>query len=347
MKKEHILIMRFSALGDVAMMVPVVASLAKQYPNVRIAVLSRPVASAFFKDLAPNVTFMSADVDKEYHGVNGLNKLYRRLVAKNFTAVADLHDSLRTQYLRARFNLGGFKVQHINKHRQGKKELTREGSNKILKQQPTSFENYLEVFQKLGYPITPDFTSIFPPEGGNLNLLDSGIGRKGTRRWIGIAPFAAHEGKVYPIEQMEQVIEKIAYDHPSVRIFLFGGGSKERAAIDAIVNKHQQCINASALLKGLRQELILMSHLDLMISMDSANMHLASLVGTPVISIWGSTHPYAGFMGWKQSTENTVQAEMPCRPCSIYGCDVCNRGDFACLTTISPESIVEKVEKLL
>ena len=51
---------------------------------------------------------------------------------------------------------------------------------------------------------------------------------------------------------------------------------------------------------NMRTELNLMSHLDVMLSMDSANMHLASLVNIPVVSIWGATHPYAGFMGWKQ-----------------------------------------------
>ncbi len=347
MKTEHILIMRFSALGDVAMTVPVVYSLAKQYPDVRISVLSRPFAEPFFENLAPNVSFMGADVKDEYHGIKGLNSLFRRLAAKNFTAVADFHDVLRSKYLRLRFNLGGYKVQHINKHREGKNALVAEGENKNLIQQPTSFENYAEVLEKLGYPIKYDFTSIFPPEGGDLSKLPQQITAKGTRRWIGIAPFAAHKGKVYPIEKMEQVISKITYDHPSCRIFLFGGKGRECEAIDNIVAKHSECINASAMLRGLRNELILMSHLDVMVSMDSANMHLASLVNTPVVSIWGCTHPYAGFLGWGQKEENIVQMDMPCRPCSIFGTPKCLRGDFACMNDIRPEAIVSRIEAVL
>ncbi|MBQ9652530.1 MAG: glycosyl transferase family 1, partial [Prevotella sp.] len=91
MKRDHILIIRFSALGDVAMLVPVVAALAKQYPNVRITVLSRPFARPLFESLAPNVGFMGADIKNEYHGIRGLNSLYRRLTAKQFTAIADMH----------------------------------------------------------------------------------------------------------------------------------------------------------------------------------------------------------------------------------------------------------------
>jgi ADP-heptose:LPS heptosyltransferase len=95
------------------------------------------------------------------------------------------------------------------------------------------------------------------------------------------------------------------------------------------------------------QELILMSHLDVMLSMDSANMHLASLTGIPVVSIWGATHPYAGFMGWNQTKDNAIQADLDCRPCSIFGQKPCKRGDYACMTMIKPETVVEKVNTLL
>ena len=90
-----------------------------------------------------------------------------------------------------------------------------------------------------------------------------------------------------------------------------------------------------------------MRQLDVMVSMDSANMHLASLVGTPVVSVWGATHPYAGFMGFGQKEENAIQLDMPCRPCSIYGNKPCHRGDYACLRDIAPARIINKVEQLL
>ena len=227
MKTPHILIIRFSAMGDIAMTVPIVYSLAKQYPDVRISVLSRPFAKPFFQHLAPNVEFMAADLKKEYKGFRGLNTLYRRLVAKQFTAVADFHNVLRTRYLRLRFLLGGYSVAHINKHKQGKERLCRK-ENKVFIQQPTSFQNYADVLEVLGYPIKPEFTSIFPTEGGDLQHLPNIIGvKQPEERWIGIAPFAAHAGKMYPQERMEQVVRKLTETHPSWRIFLFGGGKQE------------------------------------------------------------------------------------------------------------------------
>ena len=348
MKTEHILIIRFSAIGDVAMTVPVVYSLAKQYPHLRITVLSRPFARHFFENLAPNVGFMGADIKVEYHGIKGLNALYRRLAAKHFTAVADFHNVLRSNYLRLRFNMAKYPVAHINKHRDGKRRLTAT-SNKKMQQQPTSFQNYADVLAELGYPIHIEFNSIFPPEGGNLRLLPNNIigEKKGFQQWIALAPFAAHKGKIYPIRLMEQVINQLINNHPSCRIYLFGGGKEEKEILNGWASKYDNCTNASAKLKGLSEELILMSHLDVMVSMDSANMHLASLVHTPVVSVWGATHPYAGFMGWGQNPDNAVQISLECRPCSIYGKKPCMRGDYACLQNITPELIVARIEATL
>jgi ADP-heptose:LPS heptosyltransferase len=347
MKKEHILVIRFSAMGDVAMVVPVVYSLAHQYPDIRITVLSRTFARPFFEDLAPNVGFMAADLKNEYRGIKGLNALYRRLAAKQFTAVADLHSVLRSEYLRMRFKLGHYRVAHINKHRKGRRRIT-SASNKELVQQPTSFQNYIDVFAKLGYPVEIKFKSIFPGEGGNLNMLPKELCvKKNYEQWIGIAPFAAHEGKTYPPRLTHQVIEQLIAKYPKARILLFGRGEQEDQCFTEWCEQHPACVYVCKLVESLHQELILMSHLDVMVSMDSSNMHMASLTGTPVVSVWGATHPYAGFMGWGQSEENAVQIPLDCRPCSIYGQKPCLRGDYACMRNIAPEAIVKKVEKVL
>lgn len=347
MKKEHLLVIRFSALGDVAMAVPVVYSLATTYPQMRITVLSRAFARTFFEDLAPNVSFMEADLKNEYKGVKGLNALYRRLAAKHFTAIADLHSVLRSDYLRMRFSMGRYKVAHIDKHRKGRRKLTNL-KDKQLVQQPTSFKKYADVFAKLGYPINPQFTSIFPPEGGNLNLLPAIIGPKKTyEKWIGIAPFAAHKGKIYPIEKMKEVVKATLKKHSKSRIFLFGRGEQEEATFTEWCKEIPECTYVGKHTETMQQELILISHLDVMVSMDSANMHLASLTDTPVVSVWGATHPYAGFMGWNQSPKNAVQADMPCRPCSIYGNKECVRGDYACMLNIAPDMITQKIDAVL
>ena len=292
---------------------------------------------------------MEADLKREYHGIRGLNALYRRLTAKQFTAIADLHNVLRSEFLRMRFNMGRYKVAHIDKHRKGRRRLTN-SFNKKLQPQPTSFQNYVEVMERLGYPLQLDFRSIFPEGGGDLSLLPPAISQLSilnSQLNIGIAPFAAHEGKVYPPRLMQQVIEQLISKHPQARIFLFGRGKQEDELFPEWCNKYSQCCHVAPLLGGLWQELILMSHLNVMLSMDSANMHLASLVAIPVVSVWGATHPYAGFMGWNQDPENAIQISLDCRPCSIFGQKPCMRGDYACMNRIAPESIVQRIEDIL
>ena len=334
-------------MGDVAMAVPVVYSLAMQYPDIRVTVLSRKYARPFFEDLAPNVSFMEADLKREYRGVKGLNALYRRLAAKQFTKIADFHNVLRSEYLRMRFNMGRYRVEHINKHRRERRALV-SYKNKVREQLRTPFENYADVLAKLGYPIKLEFTSLFPPEGGNLNMLPAIIGpKKSFEQWIGVAPTAAHPGKTYPPERTRYIIEQLRQKHPRARIFLFGRGRTEDQLFSEWCSDLPQCVYVSRHLENMHQELILISHLDVMLSMDSSNMHLASLTATPVVSVWGATHPFAGFMGWKQKAENVIQADLDCRPCSIYGNRRCRRGDFACMDLIKPETIIERIEHII
>ena len=246
-----------------------------------------------------------------------------------------------------RFNFDQNHVAHINKHHELRLKLTAK-RHKVLQPIPTSFDNYKEVFAALGYPIHRlDFKSIFPTGQGPLRELPAAIGeKKDFQQWIGIAPFAAHEGKAYPLYKMREVIELIIKKHPSARIFIFGG-KKEKEQMAELVSDNKNCTIVSNYLNNLHEELILMSHLDVMVSMDSANMHLASLVNTPVVSVWGATHPYAGFMGWNQKEDNAVQVSLPCRPCSIFGNKPCRRGDYACLYNITPAMIAERIEKNL
>ncbi len=144
---------------------------------------------------------------------------------------------------------------------------------------------------------------------------------------------------------MEQVVNELSR-HENYRIFLFGGGVQELEILKNWEQKYPHTQTLSGKLK-LNGELVLIHQLEVMISMDSANMHMASLTATPVVSIWGATHPWGGFMGWNQSPENAIQLEMPCRPCSIFGHKPCYKNDYACLNQITPQMIIEKVNFLL
>lgn len=341
----RILIIRFSAIGDVAMTIPVIHSLAVQYPQHEITVLSRAMLQPLFRELPDNVRFVSADLKGRHKGFAGLNRLYTELKGLGFDYVADFHGVLRARYLRFRFLLSGVAVASIAKGRDEKKKLVRR-HHKVMQMQKDSFRRYADVLVKLGFPVSLDFTSIYGKEKGDFSEISSVAGSKGTMKWIGIAPFAKHIGKVYPLELQEQVIAHFASD-PTVKVFLFGAGKEEQEVFDGWLMKYPSVVSMIGKL-NMSTELNLMSHLDVMLSMDSANMHLASLVHIPVVSVWGATHPYAGFMGWKQLPTNAVQcSDLSCRPCSVYGQKPCFRGDYACLWGIRPEQVIEKIEHFI
>ena len=334
--------MRFSALGDVAMLSPVVREYALQHTEDSVTVLSVPFCAPLFEDIAPNVSFLGRDVKTQYRGVLGLYRLFKELHAMHFDRVVDAHDVLRTKVLRQFFRLRGYEVRVIDKHRSERRRLTAEPGKKVLQQLPTSFENYAEAMGIPGFPDVPAVPAVpaDPDIPGFPVSPDTPVSPGGGL--IGVAPFAAHAGKIYPTDKMEKVVEMLSRHG---RVVLFGGKGKEEDIMRAWARKYNNVELARDVISGgaLAAELELMRGLDVMLSMDSANMHLASLVGTRVVSVWGATHPYAGFLGWGQRMEDCVQKDLPCRPCSIYGSKPCRYGDFRCLNSITPEEIVRAV----
>lgn len=332
---KKLLAIRFSAMGDIAMTVPVIASLAQRYPDLEITILTRPFLRPLFTTLPANVRFRGIDLkDKRYKGISGIHRIYKELETEGYDYIADLHDVLRTQLLRTFFFLQGRKVRFIHKDRAGRKAIIHHPEHQL----PTSFERYTDVFKRLGFPLELNFHSIYDTSTPNYTSISAFAGEKGSTKWVGIAPFAAHKGKIYPPEKMEKVVAMLA-DRPNTHVFLFGAGATENAILEKWEKNYPHITNVGTRSGGLQNELLLMSRLDIMVSMDSANMHLASLTATPVVSIWGATHPCAGFLGWHQQLSDTVQLNMPCRPCSIFGNKPCERKDYACLRDI-PETTV-------
>lgn len=137
--------MRFSALGDVAMLSPVVREYALQHPEDSVTVLSVPFCAPLFEDIAPNVSFLGRAVKTQYRGIMGLFRLFKELHAMHFDRIVDAHDVLRTKVLRQYFRLRGYEVRVIDKHRSERRQLTAEPGKKVLRQLPTSFENYAQA----------------------------------------------------------------------------------------------------------------------------------------------------------------------------------------------------------
>lgn len=338
-KIKHIAVMRLSAMGDVAMTVPVLRAFVKQYPTVKLTVISRPFFKPFF-DGIPNLEFFAFDEKERHKGFPGLLRLFKDVKKLKIDAFADLHNVLRSKIVSLLFALSGKKRATVDKGREGKKELTRD-ENKIFRQLPTMFERHAKVFEELGFPL--DLSKPQFPEKAVLSsdVLDI-IGNE-NQKLIGIAPFAQYDSKVYPLDLMKEVIEKLA-ENKNQTILLFGGGKKEIEILDSLAQPFENVINMAGKIK-FQQELQLISNLDVMLSMDSGNAHIAAMLGVKVITLWGATHPYAGFLPFNQSLENALTSDRnqyPKLPTSVYGNKIVEGYEDA-MRTILPQQVVDKV----
>lgn len=338
MEQKHLLIVRFSALGDVLMLVPVVDALARQYPDMRITVVSKPLVESVFALLPSNVQFVGIN-PRNYPGLTGVWRIWRKLRALHPTHVADMHDVLRTKLIRTLFRLAKVPMQFIDKDRPARRAFI-EAKEKV--QQKTSFERYADVLQRLGFLVEIHHTKASTGAlVDNMPTIPMPLIPAGKLR-VGIAPFAAHKGKIYPAGKMLQVVERLA--RQGHQIYLFGSGDKENKIMNKWVKQFIGVQTVVGNQPDMAHELKLMSQLDVILTMDSGNMHLAALCGKPVISIWGATHPLGGFLGWGCSRQQVIEcADMECRPCSTYGKKPCKRGDYACLCQLNPEDIVHRI----
>lgn len=339
-EERNVLISRFSALGDIAMTLPSVYDACAANPDINFYYLTRHHPSRIFINRPANLTITPVNLDN-YKGVAGMWRLAKALRKRyRITDYLDLHDVVRTKLLRLFLRLQGVRISKLDKGRRSKREMTRR-TNKMLVQLKPMPERYRDVFYRGGIALANDFDSLFGNGKGNLEDFSSLTPpKKEGEKWLAIAPFAKHQGKIYPLSQLERVIEH--YDRQGgIRMFALGYGEQENDDIAKLARRYKSVVNVAAAQLGLPAELSLLSHCDALISMDSANMHLASLVGLRTVSVWGATHPYTGFLGWRQRTRDVVQLDMTCRPCSVFGDKQCARGDYHCLAGIPPKMIID------
>lgn len=347
----NLLVFRFSAMGDVALTQPVIKHILSKNPDVHITLVTKEQFKPFFAGL-PRFTFYGADFKESHKGLTGLLKLRKQLISMaSYDHIVDLHDVVRTWVLCFLFSLKGIPYKRIDKGRGDKKKLTRK-ENKKFKPLKHTTQRYLEVFTKLGLTFgdleIPSLEAPAPSSDHWRKIPKLTHFPPKTNTWIGVAPFAKHVQKQWPWEKMQDLIQQMTEQKKFV-VLLFGGGREEIARLKTVAEGNSQVINLAGKLT-LEEEIEVMARLDVMITMDSFNMHLAGLLGLRVVSIWGATHPYAGFGPSGENEKFLVQIPhetLPCRPCSVFGNRPCWRGDFACMQQIDPKMVMKKVEQIL
>jgi ADP-heptose:LPS heptosyltransferase len=344
----NLLVMRFSAMGDVALLVPAIIAIVAKYPNVQITIVTRGNYTPFFYNI-PNVHVIGFNL-KKFRGLLGIWRLYKEVEKLGpFHKIIDLHASLRSILFSFLYRFKKIPVYKINKGRKEKQEQIRR-KNKILKPIPHTVERYLKVFEKAGFPATTRRGPWINVDSdakiyANEFFRSLGLSKKETL-WIGFAPFAGHQLKVWPLYKSIQLVKLIREEFNAI-LFLFGS-KEEMSKLKEIAGDLDRCYIVSGDKLGIKGELGIMDKLDMMIGMDSSNVHLMALLKKPVIGIYGTTHPYSGFGPYGQEDTGVLQIEnLPCRPCSIYGNTTCYRKDFACMEMIDPQDVIKRIRVIL
>lgn len=321
------------------MTIPVIYSVAAAYPQDSFTILTQTFLMPVFINRPPNVNILGINTKASEKNIPGLFRFASALAKYDYDQVIDLQFVPRTMLIDALFRLKGIPVFSLKRDPKGRKQLIAR-KNKVLQPIRSMTDCYTDVFRQAGYQFENAFTSLFHSRPVNQEVIQKIAGEK-SGKWIGIAPFARYSEKIYPIEQMERIVEALSQQE-DITLFLFGSRGKEEGIMSAWAARYARtkCVAGRY---SLDTELMLFSQLDLLVSMDSANMQFASLVDIRVLSVWGATHPYAGFYGYRQQPEDAIQLDIPCRPCSIYGNKKCYRSDWACLTQLKPETILEKI----
>lgn len=321
---ETIFILRFSALGDVAMTIPPVYAVARANPACRFVYFTKAGFSGLFVDAPVNLTVIGLN---DTRPLNVYRTLRKEIRLSKPALIADLHNVSRTWLTDLYAMAHGIKVVCVNKRR-----LSRHSAFKRKSNQRNFIDRYLDVFTKSGLETSGAIMATLPAVATPPVPI--------RQPAVGIAPFARFHTKTYPLEKMEEVIASLT--KTNVNVYLFGAGGKEQNQLDEWSNKYP-CCHSMAGRYSLQEEMSVIQSLPLMLSMDSANQHIASLVGTKVITIWGATTPLCGFAPFRQSSDNSIVAGIPCQPCSIAGSRLCPEGHFNCMHSIEPNQIVDKI----
>jgi ADP-heptose:LPS heptosyltransferase len=343
------LIVRYSQIGDVLILMPLIFSLSKRYPDDEFTVLTNPKFAGLFRQMPPNVSLFPMTYRKKHIPLRGLIHLLNRYLmlfkicfSKKYDKVALLQNGTFEDQLQA--------ILSIRKSRIVKIDLTDFLSTEKLRNNvpdsPSLFQLFADTLSALDYSgLKNEFDLSFytQPERKQNLLKKCNINK--NKQLIGIAPFSRLKAKMYPLSEIEQIVRY--YHHTSdVCLLILGGGEEEKIQAERWKAKYPEIVSLVGALP-FDEELTLISACKVVLSMDSANMHLAALAGIPVVSVWGPSDPKLGYYPAGQDIANSIQKELPCRPCSFWGENPCiNPTKYDCMN-ISVNIITEKINSFL
>ncbi len=353
---SRILAIRFSSMGDIVLTSPVTRRLSKICPGAEIDFLTRNEYASLARSL-PGVSQVQC-----FEPEKGLWRIVSRLRRKRYDLVVDLHGNIRSRLVGLAG--GGRRVVRYDKRR-----FTRMAMVALPRRSaavPHTVDRYLDVLNALegidaggaGGPRdaashddapgkhedrTPELiVDASAEEEVAERLAIAGIGPEVPV--LAVAPGAAHGPKRWPPDRFARVADQLAKTH-GMRVLLLGSDRDRSVVAEVSGAMTERAVDWSG-----ATDLTLLpaavSRCQLMVSNDSGPMHVATAVGTPVVGVFGATHPRLGFAPLGPD-DAAVSLDLTCSPCSLHGDRACRFGTHACMEDLPPERVISEAERRL
>ena len=329
---RHILVIRLGSLSEVAMSVHALRGLVRDFPELRITVLTLSGYKPLFREVQ-GLEFLFAD-EPRYVGVRGRFRLWCRVQRLGVDAIADLTTNSLSRAMCFSLVPWRRRVARIKDLSLEGKALTRKYRKVMVQLLPLASRSR-EVFGELGLPFCMP-APVRHTKMAQLPAVVEILSGKKSGLWVGVAPLSAYHGTCYPIPLAAELVGLLAGHYE--RVFLFGDGVYERQFCEGMQSLHANVVSVAERV-SLEERMDILAVLDAVVSVDGDVLRLASLVGTPVVSLWGATHPFLSSSGYGQDPRNTIQKDLPCRPCSTSGRRRCLFGNYECMNSIAPAEV--------
>jgi heptosyltransferase-2 len=339
---EKILVIRFSSIGDIVLSTPLLRILHVSFPYCQIDFVVRKE----YAELVRNNTNLNHIYEFDAKtGLSGLRKLKNQLRAEQYDLILDIHNSLRSRYLR--WMLGADDAVIINKHIFARTMLILLKKN-FYHSVVSVADRYIEPVQKYG--IENDGKGLELYISDEIRAQAAAKMKKmempGSGTMIGFCPSAKHATKCWPQEYFEELGVKLSKDFRA-KILLFGGSQdKEKCssiahAINSLSDEGR-AIDLSGEL-SLLESAIAMEACTLIVTNDSGLMHVASAMKKKVVAIFGPTVREFGFFPVGTESVTVERNVLYCRPCSHIGSKTCPEGHFRCMKEILVDEVIKSI----
>jgi lipopolysaccharide heptosyltransferase II len=342
---NNILIIRFSSIGDIILTSPLIRSLRAAYPGATIDFLIKEKYSELVK-YNPDLSAVHELVTNEF---DELRDIVVKLRVQKYDLVIDLHNSLRSRYVR--WFVRAKRVTVVHKRVVPRFFLVHFKWNFYRSIIPVA-ERYLETIRRFG--VTNDGNGLevsIPSEIGEMvKIRAEKLHLENYPLVIGLAPSARHETKRWPQQRYVDLGIVLGKQHHA-KLLIFGS-KDEREYCDDIAQMINAVLGAPvaesmAGTLSLLETGILMDYCRLIVCNDTGLLHMASARKRKVVAVYGSTVKELGFYPYLTEYRVVERGDVDCRPCSHIGRDACPKKHFRCMNDISVGDVLMAVQSLI